>query len=49
VDFDELEEDTNWDCSTPCRADSLEDFCTAVKADLKRYPDLKRLVRQLKK
>ena len=49
VDFDELEADPKWDCSTPCRADSLEGFCLAVKVEVTRYPDLKRLVARLGK
>lgn len=47
ADFDELEADPKADCSTPYRTDSLDDFRSAVKTDVRRYPNLKKVIARL--
>jgi hypothetical protein len=48
VDFDELEEDPKAGCSgRPYPIDSLDEFRSAVKADIRRYPGLEKVLARL--
>ena len=50
VDFDELEEDPKAGCSAwPYPVDSLDDFRSAVKGDVRRYPGLKKVLARIAK
>lgn len=50
VDFDALETDPKAGCSArPYPIDSLDDFRSAVKADVHRYPGLKKVLARIAK
>ena len=47
ADFDELEEVPSRDCSVSYPADSLKDFCVAVRPYVKCYAGLTKLIKRI--
>ena len=48
VDFDELEADPKASCSASYPVDSMNDFRSAVRVHVNRYPGIKKLIAKLR-